>query len=58
MTTWTDEDETVIRCLHGRYRNKVIAMILDRSVGAVEARVSFMRKRGQIPVRAHFGGQA
>jgi len=66
MTHWTNEDETVIRCLHGRFRNKVIATILGRTEQAVEVRVSNMRKRGLIgvyrsatdqPARA-FGGAA
>lgn len=58
MSPWTDEDETVIRCLHGRFPIKTLCAILDRSLDAVKHRVKIMKRNGQL-ARAHaFGGQA
>lgn len=51
MRPWTDEDETVIICLHRKYRNKIICQILDRSVDAVKNRITILRKEGRLSRR-------
>ena len=54
---WTDEDDTVIRCLHGRHPTKTLCAILNRSLFSVEWRISELRKRGSLaPARAFGGG--
>jgi hypothetical protein len=40
--TWTDEDLIVIRRLYGRYRAKVIGLILNKSANAVQIKASAM----------------
>lgn len=58
MSPWTEEDETVIRCLHGRFPIKTLCVILDRSLWAVQWRVSEMRRGGRLARTHAHGAQA
>jgi hypothetical protein len=46
MKLWTDEDETVIRCLFGRFPVKTLCVILGRSVESIKHRVKLMKRLG------------
>lgn len=48
MKLWTEDEETVIRCLIGRHKVKTLCAILDRSYESVRGHIKEMRREGRL----------